>query len=380
MIKGNSDLIKKINIYNIINILKNKPGLSRAEIAKTTKLTPASITKITKKLIDEGILIENGADEATGGRPSILLNINKEAGYFIGLYLAPKKIISIFTNYIGETIATEETLISDLSLDKILSIIDSHIENFKKINLKILGIGIALNGIVNFTKGISVFSPHYKWKNYNIKSYLEKKYSYPVIVENDVRLMSLGELEHGAAIGENNFVLINIGDGIGAGIIIDKQIYRGNNYCAGEIGHIKVAQNSKTICSCGSYGCLETFLSNENIIKLCKDEYSLKINSIQDLYHEFTKKNPAAEDIMNSLSEKLALTISPIINLLNPHVILINGDINYLGKTFYNKLEKKIVENSLESSLSKLKIKPAKLGDFGAAQGAISMLFQELYN
>ena len=137
MIKGNSNLIKKINVYNIIKLLKNSPGLSRAEIAKKTKLTPASITKITKQLLDKGVLIESGAGENSLGRPSILLNINKEAGYFIGFYLAPRKIISIFTNYVGETVSTLETKLMDLSHENILDIIDIHIESFKRINSNI---------------------------------------------------------------------------------------------------------------------------------------------------------------------------------------------------------------------------------------------------
>lgn len=380
MIKGNSNLIKKINVFNIIKILKSSSGLSRAEIAKKTKLTPASITKITKQLLDNGVLIEIGAGENSLGRPSILLNINKEAGYFIGFYLAPRKIISIFTNYIGETVSTLETKLLDLSHENILNIIDIHIESFKRINSNILGIGIALNGMVNSAKGISIFSPHYNWKNYNLKSYLEDKYSYSVFIENDVRLMALGELEHGSAIGESNFVLLNIGDGIGAGIIIDKKVYNGNNFCAGEIGHIKVSDSKDNICSCGKYGCLETFLSNENIINLSKNHYSLHISTLKELAQEFTNKNPVAATIVEDITEKLAFIMSPIINLLNPHTILINGEINGLGKNFYAKLNKIIKENSLEISLTKLKIKSTKLGDLSAAQGAISLVFNKLYN
>lgn len=380
MIKGNSKLIKKINVYNIIKILKEKPGISRAEIAKITKLTPASITKTTKKLLDEGVLIEDGSGENTGGRPSILLRINKDAGCFIGFYLAPRRIISIFTNYVGETIATIDTELSDFSSNNIFYIINNHVENYKKIKKDILGIGIALNGLVNGAKGISIFSPHYKWKNYNIKGFLEEKYNCPVAVENDVRLMALGELEHGAAQGEKNFVLVNIGDGVGAGIIIDKKIYYGNNFSAGEIGHAKVSKNSGIVCSCGKKGCLETVLSNENIIRISKEVYKLPINNMKELVYEFQLKNPVAEKIIDDFCEYLANSLSAIVNLLNPHTILINGEINNSGKVFYAILEEKIKENSLESALSKLKIKPSELGESSAAQGAISMIFQKLYN
>lgn len=380
MLKGNSKLIKKINIYNIINILKDKPGISRAEIAEITKLTRASITKIIKQLIEQGVLIEEGNNENTGGRPSIMLHINKEAGNFIGFYLAPKKIISIFTNYVGETVSEMETKIVDFSQESILKILDTHVEEYKKISANILGIGVAMNGIVNSTKGISIFSPHYKWKNYDLKTYMRNRYNCAIIVENDVRLMGLGELQYGGAQGEHNFVLLNIGDGVGSGIIIDKKIYSGNNFCAGEIGHVKVSKTSDIICSCGKKGCLETFLSNENIIKISRENYSLDVKSIEEFGKAFMEKNPKAIKVVEELCEKLAFSLSSIINLLNPHMILINGEVNKLGKGFYSLIEKNIMENSLETSLSKLRLKPAKLGDMAAAKGAISVLFENLYN
>lgn len=379
MLKGTSKLIKKINIYNVINILKNEPGLSRAEIADMTKLTRASITKITKELIDNGILIEEGNNENTGGRPSIMLYINKDAGYFVGLYLAPKKIISIFTNYIGEKIAFLETEIFDFSKENILKIVDNHIAEYKKINNNILGIGIALNGIVNSNKGISIFSPHYKWKNFDLKTYMKSTYNCPIVVENDVRLMALGELEYGGAQGESNFVLVNIGDGVGSGIIIDKKIYSGNNYCAGEIGHTKVSKKSQIICSCGKKGCLETFLARENMLKTGKEFYDLSVENVEELLREFEAKNPKAIEFVEVLCEKLAFSLGSIVNLLNPHTILINGEINIFGKKLYTLIEKNILENSLDVSLEKLKVKPTKLGDYSACKGAISVLFENLY-
>ncbi len=374
MVKGNTNLIKKINIYNIIKILRSNPGVSRADISKITKLTPASITKITKELIEKGILFEGELSENTLGRPSISLKINKEAGYFIGFYLAPKHIISFFTNYIGEVISTLETKILDFSKNSILNIIDIHIESFKKMNSNILGVGIALNGVVDSDKGISIFSPHYNWKNFGLKKFLTEKYHYPFSLDNDVRLMALGELEHGAAKGENNFILININDGIGAGIIIDKKIYSGSQHFAGEIGHIKVSEEN-TLCSCGKTGCLESFLSNENTINLANNKYSLNIKDFNDLKNEFNNKNPQCELLVDELINKLSSVILPTVNLLNPNIILINGNINSLGKDFYKKLTLKLNNNSI----IKIKIKPSKLGDSSASLGAVSMIFNDIY-
>lgn len=360
-------------------MLKKNPGMSRAEIADETGLTRASITKITKQLLDQKILIEKGNNENTGGRPSIMLYLNENAGYFIGVYMAPRRIYSIYTSYTGEVVSEMESKITEVTTESILELLDTHITMYKKINANILGIGIALNGMVNSTKGISIFSPHYKWKNFDLKSYLKGKYNCPISIENDVRLMALGELEYGGARGEDNFVLVNISDGVGSGIIIDKKIYKGNNYCAGEIGHVKVSDNKSLMCSCGKTGCLETVISDENVILLAQKEYGLEIETLQELSELYNEGNINAQNLVEHICKKLSFSLSSIINLLNPHTILINGKINKLGKNLYKLIEDDIKENSLEDSLSKLKVKPSKLGDIAAAKGAISLLFENIY-
>ncbi len=380
---GNSDLIKRINITNIIEILKLQGVKSRAELANLTGLTPASITKLTKKLIDLNLLKESGIGNISGGRPPILLEINPDYGYIMGINLAPTKIRGILTDINGTILSKKTFDLEDKTKEGILELLFSLIENLKGVidNKKILGIGIAMNGMVDYEKGISIFSPHYKWRNFDLQGVVEEKFDIPTIIENDVKAMALGEHKAGMAIHKDNFVIINIGEGIGAGIILNNKLYRGDSYSAGEIGHITVEKKSGHPCSCGNYGCLEALIGNKNILKRAKSEIEGTDDklTIKDICRLALNGNPKALEIIDDIAENLGYSLSFLINLLNPKLIILVGDINFSGELFYKKLKSKINQYSLKTSTTNLEILPSKLGDDAGTVGAAILVYENLF-
>ncbi|MCK5779441.1 MAG: ROK family protein [Psychrilyobacter sp.] len=385
---GNSDLIKRINISNIIDILKTQGMKSRAELAILTGLTPASITKSTKKLIDLDILLESGTGKISGGRPPILLDINKNAGYILGIYLAPTKIKGILTSIKGEIISEETYILEKKDKSYILNLLFTLIKILIKTskNKRILGIGIALNGMVDYDRGISIFSPHYHWKDFNLKKVIEEEFDIPTIIDNDVRAMALGTHHQGVGINESNFIIINIGEGIGAGIILNNKLYRGENYSAGEIGHVIVEKNSSHLCSCGNHGCLEALIGSKRVI----EEIKIKIKtpnfyneyfSLQKFYKSVNLKEPKSLKILEDISENLGYTLSFLVNLFNPKVIIIVGEINNSKNIFYDLLEAKVKKYALNSSTRNLNIIPSQLKGVDAATiGATILVYQNLFN
>jgi N-acetylglucosamine repressor len=379
---GNSDLIKRINIINIIEILKLQGMKSRAELANLTGLTPASITKLTKKLIDLNLLKESGIGNISGGRPPILLEINPDYGYIIGINLAPTKIKGILTDINGTVLFKTVSNLENKTKEYILESLFSSIENLKRAidNKGVLGIGIAMNGMVDYEKGVSIFSPHYKWKKFNLRKTVEEKFNIPTIIENDVRAMALGEHKAGMAIHKDNFVVINVGEGIGAGIILNNKLYRGDSYTAGEIGHITVEKKSEHLCSCGNYGCLEALIGNKNIIKRAELEIQevdkLKMRDICRLARD---GNPPSLEIIDDIAENLGYSLSFLINLLNPKLIILVGEINSCGEFFYEKLKSKINQYSLKTSTTNLEILPSKLGYDAGTVGATILVYENLF-
>jgi len=381
---GNSDLIKRINISNIIEILKTQGLKSRADLAILTGLTPASITKLTKKLIDLDILIESGIGVISGGRPPILLDINPGAGYILGVTLSPNKIKGILTDVNGTILFKENFLLENREkkyiLNNLFILISSLIDNVNK--EKILGIGIALNGMVDYVNGVSIFSPHYKWKNFDLRETVEKKFSLPVIIDNDVRAMALGEHKSGIGIDEHNFVVINIGEGIGAGIILNNKLYRGEGYSAGEIGHITIEKNSIHPCSCGKYGCLEAIIGSKRILNHVSTEKGksyLNDPSIKKICDLALSGDNFSINILEEIAENLGYALSFLVNLLNPKVIIIVGEINSGGEFFYKKLMNRVKKYSLKTSTSDLKIIPSKLGNNASTIGATILVYENLF-
>ncbi|UUV17775.1 ROK family protein [Fusobacteria bacterium ZRK30] len=381
---GNSDLIKRINISNIIEILKTQGLKSRADLAVLTGLTPASITKLTKKLIDLDILIESGIGVISGGRPPILLDINPHAGYILGITLSPNGIHGILSDVNGTVLTRENFILENKRkkhiLNNLFTLISRLIDNVNRD--KILGIGIALNGMVDYENGVSIFSPHYKWKNFNLRAVVEEEFSLPVIIDNDVRAMALGEHKNGIGIDEDNFVVINIGEGVGAGIVLNNRLYRGEGYSAGEIGHITIEKNSPHLCSCGKYGCLEAIVGSKRILNHVNakaGESYMKDPSIEKICDLALSGDKFSLNILEEIAENLGYSLSFLVNLLNPKVIIIVGEINSGGELFYKKLMNRVKKYSLKTSTLDLKIIPSKLGSDAATIGATTLVYENLF-
>jgi len=369
MIKGNNELVKKINILNIFNILKNGQR-SRADISKATGLTPASITKLVKGLIEKDIIKEIGSNKKSSGRPSIQLKINSDLGKVVGVYLAPTKISMVLKEFVGQELKREEFSLEKIKKENILDEILKRLDEFIGKDEDILGIGVALNGIVNFDDGVSIFSPHYKWNNLALREILEKRYEIPTVVENDVRVMALGEYYDNEDSYEN-FILLNIEEGVGAGIVLQGELYRGRNYSAGEIGHIKVARKDEgALCSCGKRGCLETFISK----KALRDRHG------ETFFKDYLSGENSAEEIMREdVGGRLAYTLSVLSTVVNPEVIYISGEISSCGEKFFKLLKELIEEFSMNNSIDSIKILPSKLQKEGTLVGAIDLIQEKLF-
>ena len=264
VLKGSFELMKQLNVSAVLNIIKNNGSLSRADIAKLTGLTPASISNITKQLIEGEYLLERGMGESSGGRPPIILELNPEARYVIGVNIGVGSIQVVITNLGAKILCRKEITMSMDEYDKdnvfneLVKIINQVVLSSNIDTNKIIGVGVAMHGIVNVATGVSEYAPYYNWVNVNLKDELQSRLNYPVFIDNDVRAMAIGESWFGSSKDINNFVMINVSNGVGAGIIIDNKPYYGVDFSAGEIGHIVVDVDG-TKCNCGNYGCLENY-------------------------------------------------------------------------------------------------------------------------
>ncbi|AGB41274.1 transcriptional regulator/sugar kinase [Halobacteroides halobius DSM 5150] len=394
--KINFDVMKQLNVSLIMECIREKGPISRADIAELTGLTPASISKITRELIKKNFIRENGLGKSSGGRPPVLLELNPKAGYIIGVNLGPEILEVIITNLEADILVnnskTLENLEQNYVLDELFNLIYQTIAESKVDKEEIIGIGMAVHGLINSETGISIFAPHYNWKNVAIKKLIEEEFQIPTFIDNDARAMALGEQWFGIARNSDDFITINIGNGIGSGIVINGELYQGVNYSAGEIGHI-VVDNDGPKCSCGNYGCLESLASNPRITerarKLIKQGAKSKITNlvndnldainIQHVCLAAKQRDEVAQQVLKEVGRYLGIGIAYLLNILNPELIVIVGDINE-AKGYIFKYIKEVIEvKALEVPAENIKILATKLKGQAATIGGVTLVLKELF-
>ena len=398
LVKGSFEMMKQLNVAAILKVIRENKNLCRADIAKLTGLTPASVTNITKELINADYLKESKVGESSGGRPPIILEINNDAKYVIGVYIGVGNLEVIISNINAEIIEKQKIVITRENLkykfvfEKSINLINKVITKSNVTLEQIVGIGVAMHGVVNSKDGISIYAPYYDWHNVDIKNELQKEFNLPVYVDNDVRAMAIGESLFGIAKNISNFIIINISDGIGAGIIIDNKPYCGINFSSGEIGHIVVVSDGSK-CSCGNYGCLETVASNESIarkaIKLIKEGCPSTLSKLHNDLDEITIKDicygannddELCINIIKEASRYIGLAITNLINILNPQSIVVVGEIIENIPLCIDTIKNTVKKRGFKIPTNSISIVRTKLGSNAAVIGAATLVIEEVFN
>ncbi|MGL5931984.1 MAG: ROK family transcriptional regulator [Cetobacterium sp.] len=343
----------------ILEMIKNKNRICRKKIAEELELTPAAITKSIDPLLQCGVVLEAAQRESTGGRRAIDLSLNKYwVGKILGISLTPTSVITSVGNIEGDIFRTNRYKIDES--EELISYLEEIIEIELEKESEIKVISMAITGLINSENGVILFSPHYKRKKINIKERVEKKFGISVLVENDVRAMALTERYFGTAKDSENYVVLNVSEGIGSSIFMNGDLLSGHGFISGEIGHVVMDRSSLRRCSCGKRGCLEAEASNAAIINRLVS--MIKLNNYSSLKEKLKAEGSIdILDVLKGVKERdflstkvsteamviIAHSIDMIISLVNPEKIVLVGEIfkeNLLLNTLKLELQKVTLE------------------------------------
>lgn len=394
-LKGDLPLMKEINRRLILDTIRRMGCLSRADLAKETQLNPSTITRITANLIEEGFIQEVGYADSQGGRKPILLNLVADAVHIIGINVETTTVIGVVSNLIGEVLYKTVSPIESTSKDGILATIYQVIEQLladaKNGQHPIIGIGLAMHGLVDCDNGIALYPPAFGWKNLPLGALIEEKFQIPVQLENNARAMALGEWWFGAGKDLTSFIALKVGHGIGSGIFLNGEIFRGIDFVAGEIGHTTVLVEGP-LCDCGNYGCLEALASTKALVKRAQrslkegiDSQILTLAGSPDQVepeHIFTaaeQQDPLALQLLKDMGRYLGIALANLTNLLNPTKILLGGDIlpglDYILPT----LKETVHSRAMEIPAERLIIQPIELGTNAVSIGAVTLILESFF-
>ena len=390
MQKEKNTKIRKLNLtdYQILERVMKNPKVSRTDLANQLELTPAATSKAIKKLIGQGIIIENEYLRSTGGRPRMTLNVNKEYKKIIGINLGVGFMNIVVSHLDGEIIQIRQRKFAFKTQEKVLELLYEGIsEVIEKFGVKsIIGMGLATHGLVDRKKGTVIFSPHFKWKKLEIRKELEKKFNLRVIVENDVRAMLTAEHMYGCAGNMKNFMMLYIRNGVGSAIFLNGKIFEGSNCGAGEIGHFIVKESSTIQCRCGKFGCLETEYSEQALINKViwemeqKGQYNPKEKvTIDRIYNRSKHKEEPYYSIVKEAACETGKVIGNILNVLDIDNVVVAGDILMTEKLYMDNFRKGVEKMLLEDFMKKIKIVSSALDDMIGIYGAISLITGNLF-
>jgi glucokinase-like ROK family protein len=388
---GNKELIKDINRSLVINEIRMNGPISRTDISKNLNLGLSTVTNIVEELENQNLVHEVGEADSTGGRKPILLEFNYNYGYIIGIKIEENNLIFALTNLKSEII--EKRVVPFKKGTNSNTVLNMVVENIEKLitkipyNKNLMGIGVAVSGLVDQQKGKLIYSGMLNWSNVEIGNILENKFNVPVYIDNDVNAYTLAELWYGHGRELNNFIVVTYGSGIGSGIVINKKLYTGDFGGAGEIGHmVLVAEGRK--CECGQRGCLEAYASENFIVDYIRDNIKMysesKIDLTEDLsiekVYEYAKEGDMlAIDVLRLSAKYLGYGLLSVINLLNPSTIILAGE-GMIAKDIILPVINDIVKNNFfKMHEKKVQIKVSELGDEGWVIGASTLAISKLF-
>ncbi|GEN45985.1 ROK family transcriptional regulator [Alkalibacillus haloalkaliphilus] len=374
MSTGDAHYIKNLNRRILIEQIIKEKTLSRSDLARDTGLNKATVSAQISALIDEGIVRETkiGSIDSPGRKP-ILIEINGDAGYSIGIDVDTTEVRAVFIDLKGFPFHKEVIETNEGDLDQLISIVRERLKplmdqfNTDYDPIGLTGICVGIHGIINNDNEI-VFTPKQQWTNTDLKEKLESEIDVPVYIDNNANLSAFGEQVYFENISD--LFCITLYSGIGLGIINNYTIYRGYEGFAGEVGHM-IVQPEGQLCTCGNLGCWEQYASE----KVLKQKLSNRFENAKDNYQTLLTEDSFKGDL-EEFSKYLAIGLNNIINIFNPQRIVLNGALINENPQVIEEME-----GLLKSKINSYEtIHISRLGEFACALGGAAYVLKNYLN
>lgn len=317
------------NIRQVLSLIQSEGELSRAQVAALTGMNIMTVGRIVENMIARGILQERETEALCQvGRPPRLLSLRQDRLLCASLFLARDKLHLGLVSLTGQVEAYRELPVpeGDFVPEAVLPWMADSLERFLSEHQDrdlCRTIGAVVPGILDIGRGEVVFSANFQWSGVPLLEQLRRRLpDYDFILENDVKAVAVAEHQFGSAKGFRNVVVLNIGDGVGAAVILNDEIYRGKDNMAGEIGHIILNPAGK-ICECGKAGCLQTYLSQRTLLAEARAVYPhITLDQLFELYQ---RGETFVSAMMNQVGEYVAIAVNLLANTYAPDVVLLCG-------------------------------------------------------
>ncbi|WP_376791829.1 ROK family protein [Thermoflexus sp.] len=392
---GRPEVLERINRSAILELIRMHPGIPRAELGRRLGLSPATVTRLVGQLIEDGLVVEREADAAPRGyrgpgrRPRSLY-LNHEAYHLIGVDLGGTHLVGAIANLNGE-IMTEVRRPSkpngkpSEALEQLMKGLRELLDHAEQRGYSIRGIGIGVPGVTDPNQGRVIWAPAFEWRDLPLKAVVEHELGIPTFIENDVNLAAFGEKWFGAGKGVRNLVCVFIGTGIGAGLILNGELYRGHHYAAGEVGYV-IPERALLHRAYETFGCTELLAAGPSIARRAVERLPefpdstlrplIEAGRLEatDVFRAAGEGDPLARAVAEEALDYLAIMLASVISVVDPEMILLGGGVARAGSYLLEGLQRRL--EPVVPAMPILQL--SALGDRAGILGAVAYAIFEL--
>ncbi|MEV5375096.1 ROK family transcriptional regulator [Streptomyces nondiastaticus] len=377
---GSQSSLHRANLERVVRAVRTAGSLTQAEIARTTGLSAATVSNIVRELKEGGTV--EVTPTSSGGRRARSVSLSGDAGVVVGVDFGHTHLRVAVGNLAQRVLAEDaEPLDVDASaaqgLDRAEHLVRRLIDDAGIDPGKIIGVGLGVPGPIDVetgTLGSTAILPG--WAGTNPRDELAARLSVPVHVDNDANLGALGELVWGAGRGAADLAYIKVASGVGAGLVINGQIYRGPGGTAGEIGHITLDE-SGPVCRCGNRGCLETFTAARYVLPLLHSAHGSDL-TVARMVQLAREGDPGCRRVISDVGRHIGSGVANLCNLLNPRRVVLGGDLAPSGELVLAPIRESVSRYAIPSAARQLEVVPGALGGRAEVLGALALVLSEM--
>jgi len=397
----NSSEIKLHNVSAIlVNLLQNG-GISRVHLAQIIGVSTTTITNLVAELITQGLVVEEGTirndEQPSVGRPQKALQIVADSRFALGIYIEVGLVRVTLTDLLAnplhyETLHHAVPLPATDVLPDIVEMVDRVIRATGVDRAQIVGVGVTVSGLVDPYTGVNVFAPNLGWHNIPLRDFFSEQLGLPVVVDNTVRAMALAEALFGSAKDVNALAFVYARVGVGAGLVVGGELYRGAAAGAGEIGHTTIVLEGGEKCHCGNRGCLETLISETVILRLAHEisqqdpkgllaEY-LSNEDESPLERVFAAARAGDRATLQLLEERahyMGIALANLVNIFNPELIVLGGIFYSGADLLLPTVEDTVRQRAFANLGSQVRVQITQFGDHAGIIGAAALALDSFF-
>jgi len=400
-----------VGVYDIQALLKNKTTaqvlkalhlntrLSRVAIARLIHASPSTVSAIVEKLEKQGIVYPAVTEGVTvgAGRKPVLMEIDPDAFYLIGIDVGIEGVAVLMTNSKGEVIARETTTI-DLKIDPqiilqdVIRLTNDVMKRSAVDRQKVLGIGISFLGLIDKKRGVAVYSSTLpSWKGIAFVALFEDAFQLPTFLENNANAMTLGEARFGVAMAKDHIFGVHLSRGLGGGILVNRELYTGHFATAGELGHMVINPNG-ALCTCGMRGCLNTIASESAIeghgVRMMRSDSARLLKRrmdgvpqgvlVGDVVAVAREGCLICTELLHDAADAITIGLVNVTNLLSPEMIVFNRSELTLYEPFMTRIKTQLQEKIYSQKISCPEIEVGTLGENALGIGAATLVIDNM--